>query len=187
MNFSSRKQYGFVAQELEEVLPELVQVSQQPVRVNAQGEREMEDVKSINYTELISILTKAIQEHDQKLNNQDKKIEELTKLVEQLTSLQIPTAMLNRDQTSVNASLEQNMPNPFNKTTTINYALPQKFINAQIVITDNNGKTLRQMNISCNGKGTVQINADALSAGAYNYSLVIDGVVISSKQMLLIK
>jgi hypothetical protein len=96
MNFSSRKQYGFVAQELEEVLPELVQVSQQPVRTNAQGEREMEDVKAVNYSALIPILTKALQEQEQKLNAQEKKIEELTRLVNQLLS---PSAMLDKSTT----------------------------------------------------------------------------------------
>jgi len=93
MNFSSRKQYGFVAQELEEVLPELVQTSQQPVRVNTQGEREMEAVKAVNYSALIPILTKAIQEQEQKINAQEKKIEELTRLVNQLLS---PSAMANK-------------------------------------------------------------------------------------------
>ena len=98
MNFSSRKQYGFVAQELEEVLPDLVQVSQQPVRVNVQGEHEMEDVKAINYSALIPILTKAIQEQEQKINAQEKKIEELNRLVNQLL---LPSAMLDKSATPV--------------------------------------------------------------------------------------
>jgi hypothetical protein len=61
------------------------------------------------------------------------------------------------------------------------------FTNAQIVITDKNGKPLKQMNISGSGKGTVNIDAATLSAGAYHYSLVVDGRVISSKQMILTK
>jgi len=66
-------------------------VSQQPVRVNVQGEHEMEDVKAINYSALIPILTKAIQEQEQKINAQEKKIEELNRLVNQLL---LPSAML---------------------------------------------------------------------------------------------
>jgi hypothetical protein len=48
------------------------------------------------------------------------------------------------------------IPNPFAHTTTIGYSLPQKFINAQIVITDKSGKTLKQINISGNGKGSLK-------------------------------
>jgi len=83
--------------------------------------------------------------------------------------------------------LEQNAPNPFNKSTTIKYSLPQKFTNAQIIITDKYGRAQRQMNISGSGKGTVNIDAGSLSAGIYNYSLVVDGKMISSKQMVLTK
>jgi len=78
-------------------------------------------------------------------------------------------------------------PNPFNSTTKINYTLPQKFTTAQILITDKNGKTLKQQSISGSGKGTMNVDASTLVAGAYNYSLIVDGRVISSKQMVLTK
>ena len=50
------------------------------------------------------------------------------------------------------ASLQQNIPNPFTNSSTINYTLPQKFASAQIVITDKNGKTLKTVNVSDSGK-----------------------------------
>ena len=50
-----------------------------------------------------------------------------------------------------------------------------------------NGQTLKQINISGGGKGTVNIDAAAFSAGVYKYSLVVDGRAVSSKQMLLTK
>ena len=86
-----------------------------------------------------------------------------------------------------NASLEQNTPNPFNATTTIKYNLPEKFNSAQIVITDKNGRTIKQVNVSGSGKGTVNIGAGTLVAGTYNYSLIVDGRMIGSKQMVLTK
>ena len=57
--------------------------------------------------------------------------------------------------------------------------LPQKFTTVQILITDKNGKTLKQQSISGSGKGTINVDASALVAGAYNYSLIVDGRVIS--------
>lgn len=52
-------------------------------------------------------------------------------------------------------------------------------------ITDKNGKQLKQLNISGNGNGIVNIYASTLSSGAYNYSLIVDGGLISSKQMII--
>jgi hypothetical protein len=63
--------------------------------------------------------------------------------------------------------------------------LPQKFLTAQIIITDKNGKQLKQLNISESGNGTVNIDATTLSPGIYNYSLIIDGRIINSKQMIV--
>ena len=81
--------------------------------------------------------------------------------------------------------LNRTCPIPFINTTKINYTLPQKFTTAQILITDKNGKTLRQESISGSGIGKITVDASTLVAGAYNYSLIVNGRVISSRQMVL--
>jgi hypothetical protein len=87
------------------------------------------------------------------------------------------------------ASLEQNTPNPFDQSTVIHYTLPasKKFGTAQIIITDETGKVLKQQNISTSGKGMLNIHAGSLAAGTYNYSLVVDGHLVDTKRMVLIK
>src|SRR4051794_4203759 len=85
------------------------------------------------------------------------------------------------------ASLEQNIPNPFNRTTKINYTLPQQFSSAKIIITDKSGKTLKQINVSGAGKGSLNVDASTLSSGAYQYSFYVDGRLINTKQMILAK
>jgi hypothetical protein len=97
------------------------------------------------------------------------------------------TPETNNEPTPESSYLEQNKPNPFNETTTINYSLPPKYTNAQMVITDMYGQTVKQLNISERGKGTLKIDASAFSAGTYNYALIVDGSVISSKRMVLTK
>ncbi len=81
------------------------------------------------------------------------------------------------------ASLDQNNPNPFVGATTIHYSVPAGFRAAQIVISDNSGKPIKQVQLSTAGTGTVNIDASTLSSGTYNYSLVTDGKVLVSKKM----
>ena len=84
-------------------------------------------------------------------------------------------------------SLEQNIPNPFNNTTTVNYNLPQTFTSAKLIITDKMGKILKEVNVSGSGKGSLKIDASTLSSGAYQYSLYVDGRLVDTKQMVLAK
>jgi hypothetical protein len=94
------------------------------------------------------------------------------------------------DQQSIaisSASLQQNIPNPFNHTTTIGYTLPQKFTSAQILITDKSGSAIKAVKISGSGRGFINVNASTLASGAYQYSLIIDGKLIATNQMMLTK
>jgi hypothetical protein len=85
------------------------------------------------------------------------------------------------------ATLEQNTPNPFPNSTVINYTLPQKFSKANILVADRSGKTIKQINLTGSGKGRVNVEASSLLPGTYNYSLIVDGRIIDSKQMVIAK
>ncbi len=131
----------------------------------------------LRYSEFVVPLVKAVQELSQENNDLKKRIEKLE-------------AMMNRRQSSLNvssAALEQNLPNPFTNSTTIHYTLPEKFSSARIIITDKSGKSLKELNVSGSGKGSINVNAAMLSSGAYQYSLYIDGRLIDTKQMEHIK
>ena len=65
--------------------------------------------------------------------------------------------------------------------------MPQQFSSAKIIITDKSGKALKEINVSGSGKGSVNVDASTLSAGAYQYSLYVDGKLIDTKQMVLLK
>jgi hypothetical protein len=78
--FSSAKQYGFIAQEVETVLPELVSNNTRPAVLDSAGNTIVPEYhyKALNYVELIAFLTKGIQEQQNKIdslktktNNQD--------------------------------------------------------------------------------------------------------------------
>ncbi len=78
-SFAGGRHYGFVAQEVEKVLPDLVVNAIQPPRRDATGKPEGSPVefKALNTTELIPILVQAVQE-------QEKLIEHLQETVARL-------------------------------------------------------------------------------------------------------
>lgn len=81
-------QLGFIAQELETILPELVSLS----ATSKSEEGEEMHLKGINYVQLIPLLTKAIQQQDNniqeiehKLSEQDQLLEKQSELIKSLT------------------------------------------------------------------------------------------------------
>ncbi|CAN5774826.1 hypothetical protein BH10BAC2_BH10BAC2_39900 [soil metagenome] len=167
---------GFAAQEVEKAAKELnynfsgVDVAKNDI-----------DLYGLRYAEFVVPLVKAVQE----LSRQNEAMkEEITKLK---TAVNMQSSAAIAGVVIGNASLEQNMPNPFNRTTSIRYTLPQKFTSAQIVIADMLGKNIKQINLNVTGKGSLQVDASMLAAGTYSYSLIIDAKRISTKQMVLTK
>jgi hypothetical protein len=83
------------------------------------------------------------------------------------------------------ASLQQNVPNPFNSTTYIQYYLPSTASAGTLVISDMNGQTLKQFSISSTGFGKQTIAPGQFAQGTYTYTLYVDGKRIDTKQMVL--
>jgi hypothetical protein len=149
----------------------------------------------LRYGEFVVPLIKSVQElskmnkeKDSMLAEQGTKINDLQKQINELRSFissgNVQT--LNNEAASA-LSLAQNIPNPFSNNTVINYNLPKEFASAKIIITDNSGKMLKQINISGGSKGSVTVDAGILSAGTYQYALFIDGRRVDAKQMVITK
>ena len=85
------------------------------------------------------------------------------------------------------ASLQQNAPNPFSQNTVIKYFIPQQTNNAVIKITNANGVEIKSFTPTQKGNGQITIEAGALAAGTYYYSLIIDGKNADTKKMQLVK
>lgn len=203
MNLPQGIHYGLLAQDLEKILPGLVKDNKFETRDAAtpNGKKESNktaevnetiDFKSVNYTELIPVMIKAIQEQDKTIQEQNAKIETLLQLVNKLSNNVVLNATSENSKAGAlvvvaNEKLEQNIPNPFASVTRINYNLPQKFTSAQITIADKTGRIVKQINITGSDKGFINLDATALSSGIYSYTLIADGKIIGSKQMLVVK
>ena len=84
----NKKSFGFIAQELNEIFPELVDTGNIPDPKIKLGPRDeiqtASGYYSVNYTGLIPILTEAIQEQQQIINLQEERITKLETLVQEL-------------------------------------------------------------------------------------------------------
>jgi hypothetical protein len=81
MNLPTSKQYGFTAQNIESVFPELV-------KVNPAKEKEQPtEFKAVNYIGLIPVLTEAIQEQQKQIEAKDLKIDDLQKQLNELKAM----------------------------------------------------------------------------------------------------
>jgi hypothetical protein len=146
----------------------------------------------MDYSGFGVIAIKGIQELMKQNEAKDSAIASLQKQMDELKAIVLKTNNGNNANATINTSLsnamlEQNVPNPFPNATVINYKLPQKFSKANILIADWSGRTMKQINLTGSGKGRVNVDASMLIPGTYNYSLIVDGRVIDSKQMVIAK
>jgi len=168
---------GFIAQEVEEAAKKL------NFEFSGIDKPQSKDgVYGLRYDNFVVPLVKAVQELSQQNDELKSEIRNLKSEMKELKEI------MDMRQSTTNlssAALEQNIPNPFTNSTTIHYTLPRKSEKAQIIITDKSGNTIKRFNVSGAGKDSVNVSAFGLINGTYNYSLIVDGKIIGSKQMVL--
>ncbi|MBK8443492.1 MAG: tail fiber domain-containing protein [Sphingobacteriales bacterium] len=214
-NFDEREHIGYLAQDLQKIVPQAV----------------MEDGKgkgflAVNYNMIIPVISEAVKElaserdaaktENSELKNKVSALENKISVVQEEnntlqnrldaleSSLQkmnaamqncclsdkTETGSLINDGNSNNysnaARLEQNAPNPFYAKTIIQHYVPEEANSAQLQITALDGKVMKSINL---GKGfsTTTINGSELAAGTYIYALIIDGKNTATKEMILTK
>ena len=93
---------------------------------------------------------------------------------------------VNGDGAHDKCKLYQNTPNPFGTNTVIRYSIPNDVANAQIIISDLQGKRLSQIPISPSDDN-VTLNGTEFPAGMYISSLIADNKVVATKRMIVVK
>lgn len=194
MSLSSRKQWGFVAQDVETVLPELVGSAIHPPEMDTNGNVIIPALtyKTLNYQGFIAILMKGMQEQQKQIQSQKNSIDSLRTQMNSCcssnTRTQNPDPSINQTNVTLDNSqnivLNQNVPNPFAEQTTIAYNLPESVQKAQLLFYDATGKLIKSVDLTDRGKGQVNVFANDLSNGIYSYALVVDGQIADTKRMV---
>jgi hypothetical protein len=143
----------------------------------------------------IQELSKKNDEKDIEIAQQQKQIDDLKNMVLDMQqslsqccmSYQSSLADKNASSTTDAPKLDQNVPNPFDEETIIQFYLPSSVSSAQILVTDLSGHVLKTFDVQGSGVSQVFIHSNELAAGTYQYSLLLNGKVIDTKQMVLTK
>ncbi|MCL2328643.1 MAG: tail fiber domain-containing protein [Bacteroidetes bacterium] len=175
-------EFGYLAQELKEVFPELVSMD------------STTGYYAVNYIGLIPVIVEALKDQQVQIREQQKMIEALQKEKNNtLKSAEIEESeAIQNMYLSDNANVEtlklyQNAPNPFNERTTVKCYVPQQIQKVQLCVYNMQGVQVQCITIVERGNVSIEIEAGALSAGVYSYVLLGDGAASETKQMILTK
>jgi len=211
MGFPGGLQYGFVSQEVENIVPELVGSAVHPERLDSTGAVISPSVtyKTLNYIGIIPFLVKTVQEQQQlidtllaKVNTYDEQFAQILTCINNLPAdlgCSGSTKRFNPDENNSStvrqftlkspdaAILYQNEPNPFDNSTSIRYYVPGSVKEAMLVFYDEFGREIRKELLNQKGYAKVDVNAEKLAHGIYTYSLLVDGKIADTKKMLKAK
>lgn len=190
-------QIGLAANQLQKLVPPAVMDPATDHKLDEDGNpMKLEGDKMINYSTLVPVLVKAIQEQQDRI---EQDAQTTAQLMEQIAELQEQVSVLQDGKQSGKSILEpsnqendkgmlfQNEPNPFGATSTIRYYIPQGTNNAALELYSIDGKQLKQIQIEGTGMGQLKINASDLPSGVVSYyTLIINGEQVDTRKMLVI-
>lgn len=155
LNLKDLETIGVIAQEVKAYFPELVQESE-------------DGILAVNYDGFIPILIESLKEQKREIELLKEKI----------------GGQNDEDLIETRASLDQNVPNPFNNKTEITYRISSPFYAASINVYDLSGKLLVSK-VVADLDGKVYIEERELYKGLFIYNLIVDGQELASKKMIV--
>ena len=169
-SFQAGKTDGFIAQELREVLPELV-------HEGADG------YLAVNYQGIIPVLTEAVKElkaeKDQQLSEMETRLAEkdrqISALEARLAKLEAAFDRAASPNVEARNFLMSNQPNPFSGTTTIKCTIPETVRTAELVVVDLAGREITRQIVAERGQINTEINLATAPTGTYICTLIADG------------
>jgi hypothetical protein len=196
---SNESHIGIIAQDVQKVAPYCIGTGKIVVNASEAGNFDkvqqvpggdtaqayIAEVLNYNPDGLFYVMINSIKELDKANQAAMEEIKALKSEIEQLKSGQQTAAT---ESMSMNGNcVDQNKPNPFAEKTTIGFNLGTTVKMAEIQVFDQSGKLVKKQRIENRGNGSIELTVGDLSAGTYSYSIVADGVVVGTKQMVISK
>lgn len=157
--------FGFIAQDLEKVFPEMVKADEN-------------GVYAVNYSMMVPVLVEALKTQNEQISDLQNRIDEL----ESKLSDRKPTGVIQSE-----AKLFQNAPNPFSEKTVIKYFIPKTANSSSIIIYDLSGHQLKKIDRLEKENGEVTLNGNELGAGTYYYTLIVDNTEVDTKKLIIVQ
>lgn len=152
---ASRKRIGFLAQDVEKVLPELVKTDE-------------DGVKSIDYIGFIPLLVESINEMRLTIQEQQNEIEMLQSLLSVETKSTFRSTSTDTPNVVEGAKL-------YNRAgTSVSYTLPSAFNDAYLQVFDISGKMIKKITLTV-ANDIVEINPAEIGYGTFVYALYVNG------------
>ena len=152
---ASRKRIGFLAQDVEKVLPELVKTDE-------------DGVKSIDYIGFIPLLVESINEMRLTIQEQQNEIEMLQSL------LSVETKSTLRSTSTGNPDMVEGAKLYNRAGASVSYTLPSTFNNAYLQVFDISGRVVKKITLTI-ANDIVDINPSEIGYGTFVYALYVDG------------
>ncbi len=171
----NRTVYGFLAQEVQQLFPELVY------------QDDSTGMLSVDYIGIIPLLLDGLKEQQGQIEALQT---EVTTQKEQIASIlqAIGAGKLNASEGSDSFPiLHQNTPNPFDRSTEIGFYIPREVLVANLYIFDMHGNQKKSFPIHARENGSIAVDGSTLNAGIYFYTLICDSKPVDTKQMILTK
>jgi len=152
---ASRKRIGFLAQDVEKILPELVKTDE-------------DGVKSIDYIGFIPLLVESINEMRLTIQEQQNEIEMLQSL------LSVETKSTLRSTSTGNPDMVEGAKLYNRAGASVSYTLPSTFSNAYLQVFDISGRVVKKITLTI-ANDIVDINPSEIGYGTFVYALYVDG------------
>jgi hypothetical protein len=185
--FPRGPQMGFLAQDVAKVIPEAVQLGTDT------------SIAFMDQTALIPLLTQAMKEQQQLIKAQQTELASLKAQMERLeqrlngccqqgsnkTAPEVESLLTQPLEKALELPyLAQNKPNPTSGETIISYFVPSTASTAYMEIIDMQGKIVKTIPVTI-GEGAYTLQANALQAGTYTYTLVLDNNRVAARKMVI--
>ncbi len=173
------RQTGFIAQEVEKIAQEIgydFNGVHAPVDAN--------DNYSIAYSQFVMPLVKSVQELNATNIALQARLDAQDALIQKLLAQNDAAIGAKTDA----PSLSQNVPNPAQGETVINYYLPESMAfntgKCMIALHDANGRRLQTIPAKP-GKGSITLQLSSLADGIYSYQLIVNDAVVASQKLVV--